>query len=125
MHFQTDLTEDGIVVAPSRVRKENLAVGDELVNEVRAETKRTGSRKRLDGADTLLHDHRMILAEEELGGEFLELGQSVDGEILFVLSGVGKDDLLSPLHYREVVRLTFVSTIGTDAYAMSTGRRAS
>ena len=116
--LHTHLTEDSVVVSPCGVRQVQLAARGKLADELSTKAKTTRSGQGLYSAHALLHNHGVILTKEELAGQFLELGQTIDGKVLLVSCSIGEDDLFGLLHNGEVVGLSLIGTISTDSYRM-------
>mmetsp|Transcript_72430 Transcript_72430/g.223771 ORF Transcript_72430/g.223771 Transcript_72430/m.223771 type:complete len:295 (+) Transcript_72430:613-1497(+) len=79
------LREDGVVVAPGRVRDPDLVHRRRHVglHKLGGHAERAGARERLDGGDAALL-HGVALAKDELLRERLELSGTVDGAVFLV-----------------------------------------
>lgn len=111
--LDASLAEDSLVVGPGGVREEDLLLGEELGNELSADTESTGTGDGLGDGKSVLGDDRGVVTVGELGGGGGEFGDAGDAGVLLVEVLV-KDGLVSLSHRGKDKGLTLVVAVGAD-----------
>mmetsp|Transcript_128273 Transcript_128273/g.251272 ORF Transcript_128273/g.251272 Transcript_128273/m.251272 type:complete len:451 (-) Transcript_128273:18-1370(-) len=119
LHLQAGLLEDGVVVAPGRVRDPDgvRLRAEEALDELARHPQGAGARQRLHRGDAALRDGGAVLAEGELLRQTLEPRRAVDGAVLLVdrTAGLLQDLLLSLPHAVEHEGFPRFGPVGADA----------
>lgn len=90
LDLQTTVLDNRGVVGPRLVGQVDFLLREESGHEGETDTKRTGTRDGLGGGDAALLERLGVFTVCELDGGVDEFGETGDGEVFLVVSGLGE-----------------------------------